>query len=380
MKLTDLHIIKNGDTARAVATVHFEEGRRPAKEIFFETEASFADALAANPHAFAVGCLVPALYFSERRLAFDEAICPTLKEGLETVMAIMKHWSGGAFKPLTIEAPLLTTSRYSEPARYAAFFLSGGMDSLAGLKCIMDTYARSHPGYPHDALLLHGFDIGGVIAYGAKPHVFERARSAMAPVAADAGLTLLPLTTNIRHLCDDRDLWLNYFFGAVLAAAAHALAPRINLAWVASSYDIPNLPPCGSHPLLDPAYGSHDLAIRHRDIGLSRMDKLKIIAGWDVAFQNFRVCLANVADKLNCGRCEKCVRTMLGLEALGLLDKTRAFEEDTVDPAWLDAFSITIRMREPFYVDLLEPLRRCGRVDLARKIERKLMDRSMPTE
>ena len=87
------------------------------------------------------------------------------------------------------------------------------------------------------------------------------------------------------------------------AAAVHAFAPRINLAWLASSYDIPHLHPCGSHPLLDPEYGSSDLQIRHRDVGLSRMEKLKIVAGWEVAFQNFRVCLANVPDKLNCGRC-----------------------------------------------------------------------------
>jgi hypothetical protein len=99
-----------------------------------------------------------------------------------------------------------------------------------------------------------------------------------------------------------------------------------------------------------------------------------MVAEWDVAFQNFRVCLANIPEKLNCGRCEKCVRTMLELEALGLLDKTQAFTENEVDPAWLDAFSITIRVRDPFYRELVGPLRTRGREDLAEKIERKLAD------
>lgn len=375
MKLSNFHMGKNETFASATATVHFEESDRPSQKIFIETETAFAEALAANPHAFAVGCIIPALYFGERRLAIDEAICPVLKEGLETVMTIMKHWSAGAFRPLSIEAPLLKNIRHEAPWRHAAIFLSGGMDSLAALKCMMDTYDRSHPAYPRDALLIHGFDIGGVISRGAKYHVFERAKAAMTKVAMDADLTMIPVYTNIRHLCDDRDLWLNYFFGAVLAATAHGLTPRINLAWLASSYDMPHLHPCGSHPMLDPEYSSYDLAIRHRDINLSRMDKLKIIAEWETAFQNFRVCLANVPDKLNCGLCEKCVRTMMGLEALGLLDKTRAFEENTVDPAWLDAFSITIRVREPFYIELIDPLKKCGRTDLARKIEEKLMQR-----
>lgn len=374
MKLSNLHVRKNDGLTRAVASVTFEDSNQPAQEIFIETETTYAEDIFASPHAFAVGCIIPALYFGERRLALEEAICPRLKEGLETVMVLMQNWTDGTFQPLTIDAPLLRTALHQEKKRHAGIFLSGGMDSLAALKRIKDNYAPAHPGYPRDALLVHGFDIGGVIERGAKYHVFERAKAAMAPVAAAADLALIPIYTNIRHLCDNRDLWLNQFFGAVLAAAVHALSPRINLAWLASSYDIPHLHPCGSHPLLDPEYGSADLQIRHRDVGLSRMEKLKIVAGWDVAFQNFRVCLANVPERLNCGRCEKCVRTMLELESLGLLDKTRSFEDDAVDPVWLDAFSITIRVREPFYIELIEPLRARGRGDLAEKIEKKLRD------
>lgn len=372
MILSDFHTRHTAGRVRAAATVTFEDCGQPQKEVFIETEAAFAGDLLANPNAFAVGCLVPALRFKEQRLAIHGRICPMLKEGLETVMAILRHWTAGRMQPLAIDAPLEKISRHRDIQGHAAIFLSGGMDSLAALKRIVDAYARNHPGYPKDALLVHGFDIGGVVERGAKLDVFDRARAAMTPVAAAAGLTLIPIYTNIRHLCDDRDLWLNQFFGAVLAAAAHAFAPRINLAWLASSYDIAHLHPCGSHPLLDPAYGSSDLEIRHRDVGLSRLEKIEIVAGWEVAFQNVRVCLANVPDRLNCGRCEKCVRTMLELEALGLLGRTGAFVEDAVDPAWLDAFSITIRVREPFYKVLVEPLRERGRDDLARKITRKL--------
>jgi hypothetical protein len=374
MRLANLQLKKDRDLIRAAAKVVFEDTDQADQEIFIETETAFAAAIAPNPHAFAVGCIIPALYFGERRLAIGEPVCPRLKEGLETVMALMHHWTGGRFKPLAIEAPLAKTALHQEKSRHAAIFLSGGMDSLAALKLLRDNYAPEHPGYPKDALLVHGFDIGGVVQRGAKYPVFERAKAAMAPVAADAGLALIPVYTNIRHLCDDRDLWLNQFFGAVLAAAAHILAPRIHLAWLASSYDIPHLHPCGSHPLLDPEYSSHDLAIRHRDVGLSRMQKLTIVAGWEAAFQNFRVCLANVPDKLNCGRCEKCVRTMLELEALGLLEKTGAFDDDSVQPEWLDAFSITIRVRNPFYEELIAPLRNRGREDLALKIEAKLKE------
>ena len=67
-----------------------------------------------------------------------------------------------------------------------------------------------------------------------------------------------------------------------------------------------------------------------------------------------------------------CVRTMLGLEAVGVLDKITSFAEQQVAPELLDAFSITIRHREHFYQELLEPLKACGRGDLAVIIEKKL--------
>jgi len=143
-------------------------------------------------------------------------------------------------------------------------------------------------------------------------------------------------------------------------------------AYIGSSYDIPNLAPCGSHPLLDPEYSSHDLKIRHRDLEVPRIDKIRSIADWDVGLNNMRVCLANVKDRLNCGKCEKCVRTMLGLEAVGVLPKLTSFVEDQVSPDLLDAFSITIRHREHFYEELIEPLKVCGRLDLVAKIEEKL--------
>jgi hypothetical protein len=85
-----------------------------------------------------------------------------------------------------------------------------------------------------------------------------------------------------------------------------------------------------------------------------------------------RVCLANVEDRLNCGRCEKCVRTMTGLVALDALQKTCAFVENDVTPDMFEAFEINIRHRAPFYVELLPLLKKQGRLDLVETITKKL--------
>ena len=283
-------------------------------------------------------------------------------------MHILSHWTHGKYRPIPVEAGVENTPILPGAPR-AGMVMSGGMDSLAALRLNRLNFPKGHPAYVLDAFFLHGFDIGGVQERGAKYHVFNRAIEAITKITDDAGATLVPVYTNIRHLCDTRQLWLDSFFGAVLSAMAHSFAGRINLMYIGSSYDIANLHPCGSHPLLDPEYSSYGVRIRHRDYELSRLEKIRIVSRWDAAFQNFRVCLANVPDKRNCGQCEKCVRTMTELTALGLLDKTRAFEGNQVTAEDIARFDITIRVRPPFYRPLIPLLRDRGRGDLARTIE-----------
>ena len=357
---------------RISADVHWETAKAEDREIYIEAPDAFVDDVMPNADAFIVGALAPAMHFGEERIRIEGEICPFLAEGLDTAMALLSMWSGGRMKPLHIEADHRTALLVSAPVLRAGQFLSGGIDSLCALKTNRDIYPKPHPYSVKDCLLVHGFDIGGVIERGAKHHVFERAKAHMAVVAEDAGVSLIPVYTNIRHLCDQRELWLNYFFGAVLAAVAHAFVPRMNLVYVASSYDLPHLHGCGSHPLLDPAYSSAEMQIRHKDVHLSRMEKHRIVSGWDAAFQNFRVCLANTPDRLNCGVCEKCTRTRTELLALGVLDKTRAFVEDDVTADELLKYDLTIRGRDIFYMDMLQPLGDMGRTDLVQAIETQL--------
>jgi hypothetical protein len=373
MRITNLNKSSRGkNRIRVSAFVNWEDCDQPAREIYIETDKEFAEDITCNPHAFLVGCIIPAMHFGEKRILLEADICPGLRDGLQTVMALIKDWSGGTYRPLKIETRISSAVNRSNGHRRTGMFLSGGIDSLATLRVNKLNFPEQHPGSIKDGFLIHGFDIGGVIKRGMKYPVFERAKAAMSLVAEDANVTLIPVYTNIRHLCDERDLWLNKFFGAVLAAVAHTFDSRLSLVYIASSYDIPNLAPCGSHPLLDPAYSSFDLTIKHTDLALSRLDKLRIVANWDVAFQNFRVCLANVTDRLNCGKCEKCVRTMTELVSIGALHKTDAFVENDISPEFFSGFDITIRHRAPFYEAVLPLLKKRGRDDLVKVIKGKL--------
>ncbi|MCG8686476.1 MAG: hypothetical protein MI892_16475 [Desulfobacterales bacterium] len=375
MKLLDFNVEKGTQEVTASARVIFEDNDRPEQTVFIKTLPEFTKGFGVNPDAFLVGCLLPALHLGEKRIFVEGQIDPFLKEGIAVAMNILSHWTDGRYAPIPIEASVRNHVQELTQPR-AGMVMSGGMDSLAALRLNRLNYPEGHPAYVKDSFFLHGFDIGGVVERGMKYHVFDRAIEAISKITDDAGTTLIPVYTNIRHLCDERELWLDSFFGAVLAAMAHSFAGRVNLMFIGSSYDIPNLHPCGSHPLLDPEYSSYAMRIRHRDYELSRLEKIKIVSGWEAAFQNFRVCLANVPDHLNCGKCEKCVRTMTELTALGLLHKTQAFEADEVKSEDISQFDITIRVRPPFYRPMIPLLREQGRDDLADTIETLLVKAS----
>ncbi len=368
MKLVDFNLMTQSDAVTASVRVVFEDSDLPDKTVYIKTLPEFGSGFHANPAAFLVGCLLPALHLGEKRISIEGDICPFLKEGIKVAMNILSHWTDGRYSPIPVEAQSRKQVTGPETPR-AGMVMSGGMDSLAALRLNHMNYPAGHPARVKDSFFLHGFDIGGVVERGMKFHVFDRAVEAISKITDDAGTTLIPVYTNIRHLCDERELWLDSFFGAVLASMAHSFAARINLMFIGSSYDIPNLHPCGSHPLLDPEYSSYGMRLRHRDYELSRLEKINVVSKWDTAFQNFRVCLANVPDQLNCGKCEKCVRTMTELTALGLLHKTRAFEADEVKPEDISKFDITIRVRPPFYRPMIPLLRQQGREDLAGTIE-----------
>src|SRR4029078_454714 len=81
------------------------------------------------------------------------------------------------------------------------------------------------------------------------------------------------------------------------------------------------LGPWGSHPLLDPLFGTSALRFVHDGLGASRARKARPTRPTELARRHLFVCdNPNPGDPLpNCGRCEKCLRTMTELLFAGAL-------------------------------------------------------------
>lgn len=314
----------------------------------------------------------------EKRIFIDAEICPELRNGMLTAMSWIRQWYGPELRLVRIEAKTQTRLPTRRTSARAGLFLSGGIDSLSSLRSNRLNFPLEHPGSFKDGLLIHGIEKGKDLEL--YKHVF----SSLSEIAQDAKLNLIPVYTNVRQLDDDNVFWGDQFLGAALSAVAHAFSRRLNAASIPATYDLRNLVANGSHPLLDPNYSSSDLQIRHDGILLSRLSKTELVADWDVALQNVRVCnnpKKLMPGALNCGQCEKCLRTKLALLALGKLDKTRAFpKSDTSEELLLAEIlartSIATKPSTGYqascYREIAVALAANGHRDLARNVERFL--------
>jgi hypothetical protein len=374
MRVENLRFEKNGGTAKVAATVTWEDCSRPVQELYFETIEDFADSISCNPNAFLVACIMPAFHFGEERVLIEGEICPELKDGLNTVMKWMRLWYYKPNKKLPIiEAK--TSSGYPQhktPER-AGFFFSGGIDALATLRANRLHYPSDHPGSIKDGLIVFGLEV-------TDPKAFEYVVSSLSILAKDANITLIPVYTNIRIIGPDDishfwEFWEDEFMGATFSAIGHVFSRRLTRVSESSDHDIPNIYPFSSHPLINPNYSSFDLRIRLENIALSRFERTGLVANWDHALRHLRVCNKPQYYKpevLNCGECEKCVRTMLSLQTLGVLEKASSFPIHTVTAEQIEKTGPLAPNTFFFWSDLIEPLTKQGRYDLLRAVEQKI--------
>jgi hypothetical protein len=379
VRIENLRSEKDGNRARVAATVTWEDCDRPTHDIYFETDEAFGDSLSCNPDAFLIGCIVPAMHYGEKRVFIDEEICPQLRTGMITVMNWFRHWYYKSEREIVeIEAKVRTSIQHPEKKNRAGFFFSGGIDSFATLRANRINFPLEHPWSIKDGLLIYGLELDD-------PEAFRYVLNALSVMAKEADITLIPVYTNLYLNYRQEDaakkfsFWSYKFQAAALSAVAHAFSRRFSVVSIASTFDIPNvttkdgyLRPYGTHPLLDHNYSSCELQILYDGVTLSRLEKTKIIGEWDLALQHLRVCNQYKRygpEMLNCGECEKCLRTMLMLMSIDLLPKTRAFPNNNDFESSIKKIkSIPGQYALSCYKDVITNLMIKGRYDLARTI------------
>ncbi|WP_210405284.1 hypothetical protein [Williamsia sp. 1138] len=187
-------------------------------------------------------------------------------------------------------------------------------------------------------IIIHGLDVS--LSNGSMwDELVDRARTA----AELLGKDLIEVRSNVRYLhAKHGPHWQRQAHGAFLAHVALLLSPHLRRVYVpASDDDAHVIEPLGTHPDLDPLWSSRDLEIVHDGVDADRVTKLAYIQHSAVAMAHLRVCWSNLAGMYNCGTCEKCLRTMIGLHLVGATNRCTTLPKtisiDAVRWIYLDA-------------------------------------------
>jgi hypothetical protein len=235
-----------------------------------------------------------------------------LARGLEEYQRVLTSWYGYRLTPVRIHAQLEPAAPVPGGAVLTAF--SGGVDSFYTLRALVAGQDPDERTRITHGLFVHGFDLplSNVAAY-------EGARAGIIETLAGFGIGLIAGRSNVHSFLPRRDWGL--FHGGALLGSALALGGGVSRFYVPASHTIGDLSPWGSSPLLDPLLSTEALEIVHHGADVTRAQKTAAIGDWPPTFGRLRVC----GSFPNCCRCEKCVRTMVNLDLLGLLGRQTSF-------------------------------------------------------
>lgn len=329
---------------------------------YFVTERSDAFVLAFLEVAMEHGC----------DLEFSAALSEDLKYQLERYLIPVYAARFEMLREIALRGPAAPGALPSVGATGTGF--SGGVDSFY---TVLTHLRTGLPGKDVTHLLLA---VNGSALTGIDPELDEEwfcaQEARLRPLAEEMGLELVGVRSNLPLL----NGYKRFAVGGdhfVTAGFVHALGKLFGTYYWASAYSVDvfefNPVNCGytehfSLPLLN-VYGGVHFYFSGQET--SRIGKLRAIADHPLAQRGLTVC----GHPVNCGRCEKCLRTMAELYAIGKLENFRAvFPVDDFRAHLSSRLAEEFTGDDPLYLpELRSELRASGQgIPLAARVKRWL--------
>jgi hypothetical protein len=319
-----------------------------------------AGPLADGGDALVAMALLPAMR-TGACLEVSGPVSPTLLAAVGEIQDVWHVWDK-RFRTVAVGAEA-SSPRSAGPG--VGCFFTGGVDSFYTV--------RQRRSEITELVYVHGFDVPL-----ADTRLRELVTASVRGAAAELGLPLVEVETDLRAWSDAVVSW-SLYHGAALAAAALLLAPRFRRVLVPATHTYGYLYPSGSHPLLAPLWRTEGLQMAQHGAGATRVDKVVRLLEDDVAMRRLRVCWENRDGAYNCGRCEKCLRTMVSLAAAGGLGRCATLPAE-IDLAALARLAPADRSARWFMEENLRALEERGRHPEVAEVLRGNLGRTVRAE
>ena len=282
-----------------------------SKVVYFEYDSSYHDYLNLDYSSFAAALLLPSMKLGED-LVVEGSMSKKLYDGMQQIMNIVKGWDVG-LNPIKVIPQSLETDSLKGGDILTTF--SGGVDSF------YSWLTHKNDSKPvRTMMFINGFDISLD-----NQDLYRKTIDNIKKIAEAENAKLIEAESNIRSFIDPILGW-GLSHGGCLAATALCLRNGIDLMYIPSSYTVEQEHPWGSHRLLDGHWSTEVITFMHDGYDTSRVDKVVNAVGHSQTALNYlRVCWKEENGSYNCGRCNKCLRTMVNLYVANSLDKSKTF-------------------------------------------------------
>ena len=335
------------------------------QNIFFCFPAKYMDYLPETADPFFPAVLIPAMINGED-LEIQAPLSPQLLENQNVIQDIFTTWHPDKFSRVKITSQALKKPLKKVFNKNATFF-SLGVDSMYSMLKHLPQNGISEENKITSLIYMKGLELPLSIYSNNQNFklILEIKR-----FAKHYNLEAITGETNLRDVFPLD--WEDYYFGPGLAATALSLSNGFDKIYIPSSHSYAVFFHDPSSPLLDHLWSNENTRIIHDGAEKERAQKISdLIIDDTYALNNLRVCVDNDGGIHNCGKCSKCIRTMVTLEILGLLKKSEIFPQKLPEDFTKQLHTFIPDSLE-FTKENLKLARKYGRKDIEKILEREV--------
>lgn len=249
-------------------------------------------------------------------ICIEGKVSENLIDKLETYQDIMLKWHPELHRVKILPQNICADLELSDKRKIISCF-TGGVDAFYTL--------IKHQEEIDDLLYVWGFDLPIT-----EQNFYAKVKQHLSVVAKKFNKNIVFIKTNLGfEVTNKYASWLDFCHGPAIASVVLLMSSEYKVCFLPSSSDYSVLLPCGSHILTTPLWGCDNVELIYDGAESSRIEKVEYISDNKVVQEHLRVCYSS-NDEYNCCECEKCIRTMASLEAIGKLDQVKTFQKPLV--------------------------------------------------
>lgn len=292
---------------------------------------------------FAVAAILPYAMHKNYNVHLEGCVSQEFIASLQECQDLWTLWRPELYHKVTITCDGFDAPQISLGNK-AVMAFSGGVDACYSLHAHQRKLLGERNRNIELGLLIIGFDID-------RDNLdwIKIAEEANRKILASYGAKQTVVETNWKDYCVD---WEMSFGFGVTTTLHHFNKSHQFGVWSADEDYLFEVRPWGNHSSQNPLLSDRSFPIVATGAGLDRSSKVKVISENPEVLSNIRVCWAFPVGLLNCGRCEKCVRTYLNFKIAGV---------DVVDvispvlkPSDISRIKIKHYPAKMFYIEILK--------------------------